>query len=171
MPPTTENIPEKPPFDVYGMMLILCFVFTLGATLFLNDELDKHWDFWAPKDNMPKKATHITEINDQPEKYPELVNVRKVDLDEWKITSKSVNGKEVTFPVDKFEWPEGYDPLANPVTPGEDNLTKIPPEIREKLMKGYGEAGAAPAPAPAPADAPKADAPKADAPPAEKKPD
>lgn len=185
MPPTTENIPEKPPFDVYGMMLILCFLFTLGATLLLNDELDKHWDFWAPKDNMPKKATHLTEINDQPDKYPELINVRKLDLDEWKITSKSVNGgKEVKFPEENFAWPEGYDPLANPVIPFEDNLTKLAPDVREKLMKGrdYGDGGgAAPAPkteAPAPkadapaetpkADAPKADAPKADAPKADK---
>ena len=173
MPPTTENIPEKPPFDVYGMMLILCFLFTLGATLLLNDELDKHWDFWADAKNPPKKATHLTEINDQPDKYPELINVRKTDLDEWALTSVSVNGgKKVDFPEKDFKWPEGYDPLANPVTPGEDNLTKLPPEVREKLMKGrdYGEGGAAPAPK-ADAPAPKADAPAPEAPKADAKPD
>lgn len=189
MPPTTENIPEKPPFDVYGMMLILCFLFTLGASLLLNDELDKHWDFWADAKNPPKKALHITEINDQPDKYPELINLRKLDRAEWDLTSVSVNGKKVDFPEKGWEWPEGYDPLANPVTPGEDNLTKLAPEIREKLMKGrdYGEGGAAPAPkteAPAPApkadapapetpktDAPKTDAPKTDAPKADAKAD
>src|SRR4051812_1166736 len=104
MAPTTENIPEKPPFDVYGMMLILCFLFTGGATLLLNDELDKNWDFWAKKEAPPAKALNFTEINESPEKYNHVVNVRKLDMDEWKITSKSVNGgKDVKFPVEGFE--------------------------------------------------------------------
>src|SRR3954462_8806195 len=99
MAPTTENIPEKPPFDVYGMMLILCFLFTTGATLLLNDELDKHWDFWYKKESPPKKAVTLTEINDDPAKYGHVVKLRKVDLEEWKITSTSVNGgKPVEFP-------------------------------------------------------------------------
>lgn len=190
MPPTTENIPEKPPFDVYGMMLILCFLFTTGATLLLNDELDKHWDFWAKKEAPPKKALNITQINKDPAKFGDLVEVRDVDLEEWKITATSVaGGKLPEFPEKDFKWPDGYDPLAYPVTPGADNLDtgKLPEAQRAALMKGrdYGEGGtpapekkpdgAAPAPkADAPAgeapkaDAPKADAPKADAPKADK---
>src|SRR5437899_2059257 len=112
MPPTTENIPEKPPFDVYGMLLILSFIFTIGATLFLNDELDKNWDFWADKANAPKKAVTITEINDDPTNTSkkDLVNVRKKDLEEWDIAAKSVYGAKAEFPVKDFKWPEGFDP-------------------------------------------------------------
>ena len=65
-------------------------------------------------------AVTLTEINDDPAKYSHVVKLRKVDLEEWKITSTSVNnGKAVEFPYKNFDWPEGYDPLSNPVVPGE----------------------------------------------------
>ncbi|HYG75093.1 MAG TPA: hypothetical protein VEK08_08830 [Planctomycetota bacterium] len=155
MPPTTENIPEKPPFDVYAMLLILSFVFTVGATLLLNDELDKNWGFWEPKEQVRPRALHITEINEAPDKYPDLINVRKIDLEEWKIAIENQTGKKADFPEKGFEWPAGYDPLAHPIVPGEDNLAKVPKEQIDALLKGREQAGETKAEAPAPAPAEK----------------
>jgi hypothetical protein len=164
MPPTTENIPEKPPFDVYAMMLILAFVFTGGATLLLNDDLDKNWGFWIPKEDAAarKRAVHITQINDEPEQYPEYLKLTKIDREEWDIITK-----KAPLPEKDFDWPEGFDPLKNPVKANTDNLSAIPADQREKLLRGVGGGGAAPAPAPAPTpppEAPKTDAPAAPAP-------
>lgn len=179
MPPTTENIPEKPGFDVFAMLLILSFFFLLGATLLLNDDLDKNWGFWTPADQIPKKAEHLTQINDDPAKYPGLIKVRDIDLTEWKLAYEGYYGKKVSeddFPEKDFKWPSGYDPLNHPViTGGADNLSNIPKEQLDALMAGYkgpgdvSTTGAAPAPAPetpapgtppAPAPAPAPEAPK-----------
>ena len=162
MPPTTENIPEKPPFDVYAMMLILGFVFTVGATLLLNDDLDKNWGFWEKKEES-KRAVHITEINETPDKFPDLISVRDIDLKEWAIAVENQTGKKAEFPEKDFKWPEGYDSLANPVVPGEDNLSKIPEAQRNALMKNYDRSGA-PKPSTEPKAEPKADAPTEQAP-------
>jgi hypothetical protein len=177
MPPTTENIPEKPAFDVYAMLLILSFFFLLGGTLLLNDDLDKNWGYWISPEARQKRAEHITEVNDNPSDHPYLVNVRELDLNEWKLASEAVRGKKVDldeFPVKNFKWPAGYDPLKNPVQPGgADNLQSIPKDQLDALMNGYkGPAdletgGAAPSapPTESPApDAPKTEAPKTEAP-------
>lgn len=156
MPPTTENIPEKPPFDVYAMMLILAFVFTGGATLLLNDDLDKNWGFWIPVEDSAarKRAVHITQINDDPENYPDYLKLTKVDKEEWEIITKNA-----PLPQKDYEWPEGYDPLKHPVKANADNLTDIPQDQRDALLRGA-PTGAVPAPeAPAPAPAPDAAAP------------
>ena len=155
MPPTTENIPEKPPFDVYAMMLILAFVFTGGATLLLNDDLDKNWGFWIPKEDAAarKRAVHITQINDDPEKFPDYLKLTKTDKEEWDIITN-----KAPLPEKDFEWPEGYDPLNHPVKANADNLSAIPADQRDKLLgpnKGGGAAAPAPAPAPAPTPAPE----------------
>jgi len=164
MPPTTENIPEKPPFDVYAMLLILAFVFTGGATLLLNDDLDKNWGFWIAKEDAAarKRATHITTINDDPEKFPEYLKLTEVDKQEWDIITN-----KAPLPEKDYEWPAGYDPLNHPVKANTDNLTSIPQAQRDLLLKaapGGGAAAPAPTPekaAPAPAPAPAPDAPKA----------
>ena len=41
MPATPDKIPDKTPFDVYAMLIILTFLFTGGATLMINDRLSK----------------------------------------------------------------------------------------------------------------------------------
>lgn len=165
MPPTTENIPERPGFDVYAMLLVLSFFFLLGATLLLNDDLDKNWGFWLPPENLPKKAEHITEINDEPAKFPGLIKVRDVDVAEWKLAYEGYYGKKVSdedFPVKDYKWPSGYKPLEHPVMPGADNLQTVPKDQIEALMQGYKgpddvtTTGGAAAPAPTPAPAPEA---------------
>jgi hypothetical protein len=128
MPPTTEQIKDKPGFDVYAMMLILGFVFTSIATLLLNDDLSKNWNFWA--DGPVEKAVNITKINEDSENYPEYVHLTKIDLDEWRLCV----GKDAPFPVTDFEWPAGYDPLKYAVKPQTDNL-QLPSEQLEKLKK------------------------------------
>lgn len=141
MPPTTENIPERPTFDVYAMLLLLSFSFLLGATLLLNDDLDKNWGFWLPPENRPAKAERITQINDDPAKYRDLIHVREIDLKEWALARESETGKKVSiddFPIKDFKWPEGYDPLNNPVLPGADNLESLKTDgAIDKLMQGY----------------------------------
>jgi hypothetical protein len=135
MPPTTENIPDRPGFDVYAMLLVLSFTFLLGATLLLNDDLDKNWGFWLPPENRPAKAERITQINEDPAKYREFINVREEDLKEWALAREAETGKN-------FKWPEGYNPLENPVLPGADNLQTLkgddgPNSPLNKLMQGY----------------------------------
>jgi hypothetical protein len=151
MPPTTENIPEKPPFDVYAMMLILSTLLTLGACLLINDDLSKNWNFWVDKTDKAAldKATHITQITDDPAKDVGL-KIQKVDLEEW----AKIKGKGSKFPITDYEWPAGYDPAKSPVRGDTDNL-QIPEAERKALLEGGGKVEApAPAPAPAPATPP-----------------
>ena len=157
MPATNENIPEKAKFDVYAMLIILTFVFTLGSTLMLNDDLDKNWNFWA--EPQPEKAVHLTEMNDDP--ASEYVIVREIDRKEWDLAMKSVHGTDQNFTVSGYEWPAGYDVKKYPVKPGANNLELIPEEQRNALLAGYAkssEPAAAPAAPAAPAPAPEAPA-------------
>lgn len=152
MPPTTEQITERPVFDVYGTMLILGFVATLGATLILRQELIENWGWAVEKTDaaFTNRAVNITQINDNPEKYPNYVKVTETDLKEWRL----IKGENTPFPVSSFAWPEGYDPLENPVKPGADNLSGIPEAQRGALMKAYQPGGEGAAPAPGAAAAP-----------------
>lgn len=167
MPPTTENIPDRPGFDVYAMLLLLSFCFLLGATLLLNDDLDKNWGFWLPPENRPAKAERITQINEDPAKYREFINIREVDLKEWALARESETGKKVSlddFPVKDFKWPEGYDPLVNPVLPGADNLDALKGGPLDKLMQGYKGPDDVNAPAPTEAVPPTTTTPPATTP-------
>ncbi len=158
MPPSTESIPDKPVFDVYGMLLVLTCIFTAGATALLWADLDKNWGWSTPT---AKRAVTLTEVNDDPAKNPDIISVRKIDLDEWQVANENINGKKSEFPVKNFQWPEGYDPIANPVISGADNASTIPEAARTALLKNYSPEGATekapekapetPAPAPAPA--------------------
>jgi len=142
MPPTTESIADKPQFNVYGTMVILTCLITLGAALIIRQDLVESWGWDIPKEDAAFKAgnraTHITQMNDDPEKYQDIVKVTKTDLDEWQL----IKGKNTPFPVSNFQYPEGYDPLVSPVQPGVDNLTKIPEAQRNALMKDYSPGGA-----------------------------
>ncbi|MCY3023158.1 MAG: hypothetical protein NTW87_29630 [Planctomycetota bacterium] len=168
MPPTTENIAEKPVFNVYGTMLILSFLILLGATLLLNDDLDKHWGFWVPKEDPSrnKRAVHITQLNEEPDKYPDIASVTTTDLDDWKL----IKGEGAAFPY-KDLWPQGYNPLQNPVKANTDNLQAVPQAQRDALMKDWTptEGGAAEKPAAAPTETQPAPPEKKEGAPAEEK--
>ena len=71
MPPTPDKIPDKVPFDVYAMLVILTFLATGGATLLLNDRLSSEWQFWEDKAKIKEKAVHLTQMNPEPAKYKE----------------------------------------------------------------------------------------------------
>ncbi|MEI6232124.1 MAG: hypothetical protein WCT04_03675 [Planctomycetota bacterium] len=114
---------DKPSFDVYGMLLLLGFLMTLGSTLLLNDELTTNWGFKLGGDAPPAQPWHITQYRDLTKNYSPnapYIDIRKKDLDEWKVARNktgAVNGS--TFPVKDFEWPAGYkaneyavDPLS-----------------------------------------------------------
>ena len=118
MPPTTENIPEQPSFDVYAMLLLLTFVFTAGASFLLRDELAKHYGYGAEPN--ARRAEQITTINEEPgnQKFFEIANMRKEDRAEWEL----VAGQGKPFPVSNYEWPAGYNPLQHPVQANQDNL-------------------------------------------------
>lgn len=161
MPATNENIPDKPKFDVYAMLVILTFLFTLGSTLMLNDDLDKNWDFWIKPEQRGERAVHITQMN-QDKSDSVMVKVSDTDRKEWELAAKRVYGSDQTFPTSGYEWPAGFDPNVTPVRANADNLKDIPENARNALMAGY-KGSTAPVGAPA-AEAPKADAPKADAP-------
>lgn len=152
MPPTTEQIPDKSPFDVYAMMLILSFLFTAGATAFLNDDLTKNWGFWKDKSD---KKYYVTQMNDKEETAPYYIKLRKEDTADAKIT------------VTGYEWPEKYDPIAHPVLPNTDNLTAIPADELKALMEGYkGPVDSTEKPAEPKAETPPAATPPAATPPA-----
>ncbi len=93
---------ERPRFDVFGTLLILTFLMTLGACLILNDDLTSHWGYKGILGDPPKdqQKWHLTEYRDLTKKYdnPSYVDVRKVDLDEWKAIN-TVDGKVAPFPV------------------------------------------------------------------------
>jgi len=134
MPPTTENIADRPGFDVYGAILVLSFLATLGAALLMRQELADNWG-WSLDKTSPEftsRAVHITEMNKDPQKYQNYVQVTDTDLKEW----HTIKGKDAVFPVKDFEWPKDYDPLENPVKPGANNLD-IPEVQRNALMKDY----------------------------------
>jgi hypothetical protein len=148
MPPTTENIPDKPGFDVYAMMLIVSAVF-LGVSIYLlNDYLTTVYDFW--NENPAKRAQHLTLLNDDPVNKPDIAKIGKQDLEEWGFAYKALTGKTGDFPVTGFEWPDGYDPLEHPVMENQDNLKAIPAEALKALMAGA-DAAAPSTPTPTPA--------------------
>jgi len=146
MPPTTENIAERPAFDVFGAILVLSFLATLGAALLMRQELVDNWGYGIDKSSAEfrDKAVHISEMNKDPKKYEDYVQVTDTDLKEWEM----IKGKGTPFPVTNFKWPEGYDPLENPVKPGANNLETIPEAQRGALMKDWSPAGEGAAPAP-----------------------
>jgi hypothetical protein len=171
MPPTPDKIPEKVPFDVYAMLIILTFLFTGGATLMINDRLSKEWQFWDDKATIKEKSVHLTLMNPDQAKYPEgLVHVQETDLKEWKLIE--AEGSNSEFPIRDFEWPAGYDPMKYPIKFKEDFLgPKENAEQRaayQKLADAKGALEKAPDAAapttPAPAPAPDAKAPDAKAP-------
>lgn len=150
MPATTENIPDKPKFDVYAMLVILTFLATLGATLMLNDDLDKNCDFWIKPEQRGERAVHITLMN-QEDAASSMVKLSETDRKEWDLAAKHAYGSDQNFTESGYEWPSGYNVNANPVRANADNLKDIPENARNALMAGY-------------KGAPKADAPKSDAP-------
>jgi hypothetical protein len=185
MPATTEKIPEKIPFNVYAMLIILTFVFTGTATWMMGDELSKTWHYFDKKEEWPEKAVHITTINKDQEKYPENFELTDTDRKEWDKVVKSLYPKEnIEFPEKDYEWPAGFDPLQYAIQRDGDNLTasKDRPDMEKQfkalmtLDKGGTPASSTTPPAEAPktdapkTDAPKADAPKADAPKADEAP-
>ena len=100
MPATPDKIPDKVPFDVYAMLIILTFLFTGGATLMINDRLGKEWQFWDDKATIKEKAVHLTTINADPTKYQEgLVNVQETDLKEWKLIEATRSSQTSTTEV------------------------------------------------------------------------
>ena len=153
MPATTENIPDKPKFDVYAMLVILTFVCTLGATLMLNDNLDKVWGYWVKPEERKPRALHLTQMNsEKPES--DRVKISELDRKEWELAAEQVHGSKQEFTVSGFDWPSGYDPNQHPVLPNKDNLT-IPEPALKALMAGYRGGAAAPA-----GEAPAGEAPK-----------
>ncbi|HYF52386.1 MAG TPA: hypothetical protein VEJ63_23470 [Planctomycetota bacterium] len=165
MPATTENIPDKPKFDVYAMLIILTFLATLGATLMLNDNLDKVWGFWIPPENRKERSVHITVMNEN--ENSDRVKISERDMKEWYLAAEQVyGGKQENFTETNFEWPQGYDVNQHPVMPNKNNLETIPENVRNALMAGYrggaaAPAGEAPKPEAAPAPAGGGEAPKA----------
>jgi hypothetical protein len=113
MPATSETIPDRARFDVYAMMIILTCAFTGGATWMLYDDLTTHWGYG--KEVKPEKAVHITKINSDPEKYPDVVNLTEEDKKDYELAQKAV-GTDTTLSKG-FEWPAGFDPLNYAVRP------------------------------------------------------
>ena len=160
MPPTTENVPDKTPHDVYGTLVILTFLFVGVASWMLYDHLTKDWAYGvSPR---PERAVNITVYNDDP--TSDYIKISDTDLKEWQTAAKHYHGTDQEFPERDYQWPNGYDPIKNPVKANANNLTGLPEEQQRALLAGY-KGATAPAPAPAPAPKPE-EAPKAPAPPA-----
>jgi hypothetical protein len=107
----TEKIPDKARFDVYAMLIILTCFFTGGAAWFLYDHLTTHWGFG--QEVKPEKAEHITQINGDPEKHPDIVVLRKEDIEDYAKAQKAL-GQDVEL-AKGYEWPAGFDPLNFPI--------------------------------------------------------
>src|SRR5512142_2476608 len=120
MAATADKIPDRQPFDVYAMMMILAFVFIGLGTWMLYDNLTKVWGYGYDPANAPQKAEHITVTSDKHAQDPNHVNLTAIDLKEYPLCADgaTVNLKDI-------EWPQGYDPITNPVKEGIDN-TKLP---------------------------------------------
>jgi len=176
MPPTPDKIPDKVPFDIYAMLVILTFLATGGATLMINDRLSSEWQFWADKAKIQPKATHLTLINPDPAKYPEgLVVVQDQDKEEWKLIEHEY-GQDAEFPLKEYDWPTGYDPAKYQIKYKEEFLGPATDAERRAAFQKMADAkisgsvenkAATPTvtpPADAPKDAPKDAAPKDAAP-------
>ena len=143
MPAATDKIPERVPFSVYGMLIILTFLFTTGAMWLLADDLSKHWHYFDKKEELPKKAVHITQINDNPDQFPDNFKLTDIDKEEYDLAWKSLYPKETPVPPDKdFEWPAGFDPLKYSIKYNVDNLHSDTDPERDKqsniLLKAAG---------------------------------
>src|SRR5450432_2589234 len=127
MPATTDKIPDKIPFNVYAMLIILTFIFTGAATWMLGDDLSKTWHYFDDPKQWPERAVHITQINKDPEKYPENFELTETDKAEWGKAAKSVYPKDTPeFPEKDYDWPAGFDPLQYSIQRDGDNLTASP---------------------------------------------
>jgi hypothetical protein len=126
MPATTEKIPDKVPFNVYAMLIILTFIFTGGATWMLGLELSDTWHYFGNKEEHKElwdKAVHVTVINKADDKYPDNFELTKTDREEWDKAVKSLYPKEtIEFPEKDYEWPTGYDPLQYSIQFNGDNM-------------------------------------------------
>ena len=132
MPAATEKIPEKVPFSVYGMLIILTFLFTGGACWLLGDDLSRNWKYFDAKEKWPKKAVHITTINDNPDQYPDNFKLTAIDKEEYEYAFKSAYQKDPP-PLEKdYEWPTGFDPLKYAIKYNQDNLHSDADPEREK---------------------------------------
>jgi len=156
MPPTTDKISENIPHDLYGTLVILTFLFTLAATLMLNDNLSKEWSYWVKP--RPRRAEHITKQNSEPESNPNLIDVTKEDFEDWNLAAKHYYGSEQPFPIpeNEWNWPKDYNPYKNPIKVDalrSDTTPVLPQEIHDKFMLNFKPATEAPAAAPTAAPA------------------
>lgn len=121
MPVAEEKLPDKRVFDVYAMMVLLTCVALGGAIYFLFDELNRNW-YGDHEVVNGQYAAHITKMNDDPKNYKGIVNLREVDLDEYKLCREN-NDEDPTLPGDEKEWrwPSGYDPLRYALDPLKNN--------------------------------------------------
>lgn len=176
MPPAEEKLPEKIPFDVYGMMLILGFLATAGSIAFLHDELHTHWyaDVQVNEQGQPVRefAVHLTTFNDAPvepgQSPVEVPIVTDTDKKEWEILTGEADIPSLE------EWPAWGEPIKHKYDPSPDAVNlgadKIPDEVWQPEAAKYVDptlgpdegggaaapaAGGAEAPAPAPAPAPE----------------
>jgi len=128
---------EKPPFDIYGTLLVLSFVCTGFAAFLLYDDLSTNWSYGKTDS---KVAVTLTKPNEDPVKNPGIINVRDEDLKDWELIQKNAGVKSPTFPVSDYKWPEGYNPLENPVRGETDNLKELPKAVQDKLVPSNPEA-------------------------------
>jgi|ERR1043165_5071044 hypothetical protein len=109
---------ERPRFDVYGTLLVVSFVMTLGAVLVLNYELSTNWKYDVFGGKTTAETWHNTQLRDLSKRYEvPYVEVRQVDIDEWNRINKGSK-----FPVTDYEWPKEYKLDVYPVDPRVDNL-------------------------------------------------
>ncbi len=145
MPLAEEKLPEKIPFDVYAVMLVLSALFTIGAILMMNSELRDNW-YGAEPPGM-KKAEHPTTLNAQTddERNANGESPWMQITEQDKIDYTALGGPELKTPVYP-EWmkvnTEGVkfidtisEPLAFP-------LEQVPEAERESMKNSYNDTDA-----------------------------
>jgi hypothetical protein len=145
MPLAEEKLAEKVPFDVYGVMLVLSALFTVGAILMMSSELRENW--YGAEQPGSKKAEHLTKLNAQtpeevtgsgPSPWTQVTDQDKTDY-------VALGGAELKTPAYP-EWmkvnTEGVKFIDKITDVGGFPMDTVPNEERESMKTTYVESDA-----------------------------
>ena len=143
MPLAEERLNEKPPFDVYAVMMVLTFLLTLGAILMLNDELRKNWFGAEPPGT--EHAEHLTVLNSQTDEQKTThgespwTQITEEDMRDYPLLAEGEELKITKYP----DWMDinqtGVKFLEEIQEENAFDMEKVPAEERATMKSTYVE--------------------------------
>ena len=136
MPAAEEKLAEKIPFNVYGILLVLSALATLGAILMLNADLRQYW--YAAEEPPGPKMGYVSTVN-----VPATAKGEPRESDWVVVNELDRKDYEVKWgkPLEAPPFPEWLDPLKKAIKTdyGADNSAQVPDAEKEKLKQDFVE--------------------------------